>query len=276
MPQSSSPAPVHYRIEVADPHAHLYRITLTIAQPQALQRVSLPVWIPGSYLVREFSKSLQKLATRQGRRALPATQLDKCSWEIACEPDQPLEQGYEFYDWDKAGRTAWLDRQRGFFNGTSLCLRVSGQEERPHELTLAPGAAPAGWEVATGLPPLKTDRHGWGRYRAADYDELVDCPIELGTFWHGEFKAGGVPHRFVVAGAPPSFDGNRLLADAQRLCETAIRFWHAEGRATGRTGKPPFKNYLFLLNATDDGYGGLEHRNSTALICGRRDLPRTG
>uniref|UniRef100_UPI0035AF064E M61 family metallopeptidase n=1 Tax=Hylemonella sp. TaxID=2066020 RepID=UPI0035AF064E len=276
MPQKSSPVPIHYCIEVADPHAHLFRVTLTISQPEAMQAVSLPVWIPGSYLVREFSKNLQKLVARQGRKTLPATQIDKCSWQIACDPAQPLELDYEVYAWDNSVRTAWLDHQRGFFNGTSLCLRVQGQEDAAHELTLAPGAAPADWQVATGLAPLKTERRGWGRYRAADYDELVDSPVELGNFWSGEFKAGGTPHRFVIAGAPPSFDGSRLLADAQRICETAIRFWHAEGRPNGRSGKPPFKNYLFLLNATDDGYGGLEHRNSTALICGRRDLPRHG
>ncbi len=270
----TTPAPLHYQVDVADPHAHLYRVTLTIAQPDAQQRVSLPVWIPGSYLVREFAKSLLGLQARQGGRALLIEQTDKCSWQIACDPGRALELSYTVYAFDNSVRTAWLDSQRGFFNGTSLCLRVEGQEDAPHELTLSPGNAPAGWQVATGLDALRVDRRGWGRYRAADYDELVDCPVELGAFWSGEFKAGGVPHRFVVAGAPPSFDGSRLLADAQRICETAIRFWHAEGRATGRTGKPPFSNYLFLLNATDDGYGGLEHRNSTALICGRRDLPR--
>jgi len=265
---------VHYRLQPADLHAHLFRITLTIAQPQAGQRVSLPVWIPGSYLVREFSKSLQRLKARQGRRAVPVAQLDKCSWQIDCSPEQPLEVDYEVYAYDSSVRTAWLDATRGFFNGTSLCLRVEGQEGAPHELTLAPGDAPAGWAVATGLPAVQVDRRGWGRYRAADYDELVDCPVELGTFWRGSFKAGGALHEFVVAGAPPSFDGARLLADAQRICETAIRFWHADGRAGGRSGKPPFGRYVFLLNATDDGYGGLEHRNSTALICARRDLPR--
>jgi predicted metalloprotease with PDZ domain len=106
-------------------------------------------------------------------------------------------------------------------------------------------------------------------YLATDYDELADCPVEIGDFWDAEFKACGVPHRFVIAGAPASFDGHRLLADAQKICETAIRFWHDRK-------KPPFKYYLFMLNAVDDGYGGLEHRNSTALIANRRDLPRLG
>ena len=267
-------SPVHYRIEPADLHAHLFHVTLTIAQPQAQQRVALPVWIPGSYLVREFSRHLQQLQARQGRRAITLVQLDKCRWQVDCDPQQPLELSYQVYAFDSSVRTAWLDATRGFFNGTSLCLRVEGQEDLPHELTLQPGAAPGSWAVATGLPAVRVDRRGFGRYHAAHYDELVDCPVELGAFWRGAFKAGGATHEFVIAGAPPSFDGARLLADAQRICDTAIRFWHAGGRATGRSGKPPFAHYVFLLNATDDGYGGLEHRNSTALICARRDLPR--
>jgi predicted metalloprotease with PDZ domain len=125
------------------------------------------------------------------------------------------------------------------------------------------------------------DDQGFGRYRAQDYDQLVDCPVEMGLFWQGEFKARGIAHRFVVSGAPPSFDGARLLADAQRICETAIDFWHpphsqaAEAVSSASTASAPaFQNYLFLLNAVQDGYGGLEHCNSTALICQRADLPR--
>jgi predicted metalloprotease with PDZ domain len=128
------------------------------------------------------------------------------------------------------------------------------------------------WQAATGLTPLKTDKKGFGLYQAANYDELVDCPVELGAFWSGSFNACGVPHRFVVAGALPSFDGDRLLADTQKICEAAIHFWHGSGKAAGK--KTPHKNYLFMLNAVHDGYGGLEHRNSTALICKRDDLPR--
>lgn len=271
---SRPPARVHYQVQAADLHSHLYRVTLTIPRPRPDQRVALPVWIPGSYLVREFSKNLQQLQARQGRRLIPVDQLDKCSWLITCDPEQPLELRYEVYALDNSVRTAWLDATRGFFNGTSLCLRVDGQEDAPHDLTLLVGAAPANWTVVTGLTAVKTDKRGFGHYRAANYDELADCPFELGAFWSGNFKAGGVSHRFIVAGAPPSFDGTRLLSDAQRICETAIRFWHAGGQPNGRSGKPPFASYLFMLNATDDGYGGLEHRNSTALICARRDLPR--
>ncbi len=266
----SHPA-VGLRVVLADPKAHLFSVTLTVAEPQALQKVSLPVWIPGSYLVREFSGHLQGLAARQGRQDISANirQLDKCSWEISCQPGQALVLTYEVYANDPSVRTASLNSTRGFFNSTSLCLRVEGQEQQAHGLELVAGKASADWSVATGLTPQQTDSSGFGHYLAANYDELVDCPVEMGNFWSGSFKACGVPHRFVVAGAAPTFDGDQLLADAKKICETQIRFWHG-------SKKPPFKHYLFMLHAVDDGYGGLEHRNSTALICGRRDLPRRG
>ena len=93
----------------------------------------------------------------------------------------------------------------------------------------------------------------------------------MGVFWSGNFTACGIPHRFVVAGALPTFDGARLIADTKKICEAEIRFWHGSNASAKDV---PFKNYLFMLNAVDDGYGGLEHRNSTALICTRKDLPR--
>ena len=269
MPTPQPATPLHYRIEPADLHAHLFHVTLTIAQPAAQQRVALPVWIPGSYLVREFAKNLQNLRATQGRRSVPLQQLDKATWQVDAAPGKPLVLTYAVYALDNSVRTAWLDASRGFFNGTSLCLQVAGQETLPHALELMSTRATATWHVATGLPAVATNTRGFGSYMADDYDALVDHPFELGHFWSGEFKACGVPHRFVVAGAAPSFDGARLLADTQKICEAEIRFWHPRG-------KPPHTNYVFMLNAVDDGYGGLEHRNSTALICTRRDLPRVG
>ena len=273
-----SPCPIAYRVEVLDAHAHLFKVTLSIAQPAAVQRVALPVWIPGSYLVREFSKNLQGLQARQGTRtAAPIEQLDKCTWQIHCKPGKAVVISYQVYAHDNAVRTAWLDAERGFFNGTSLCLRVEGQEQLPHQLELPVPQATArvspGWAVATGLSARTTDKQGFGSYTAASYDELVDCPVEMGIFWSGSFTACGIPHRFVVAGSLPTFDSARLLADTQKICEAEIRFWHGRAPAAKTI---PFKNYLFMLNAVDDSYGGLEHRNSTALICTRKDLPRVG
>ena len=277
--QPTGAAALVYQVQALDCHAHLFAITLTIAKPAADQTVSLPVWIPGSYLVREFSKHLQRLQATQNGRTVALTQPDKCSWQVHCNPGKPLTLRYEIYAFDNSVRSAWLDTQRGFFNGTSVCLRVHGQEDTPHQLTLAAPGWPAGWQVATALAPLKVNKSGFGHYLAANYDELVDSPVELGAFWSGSFTAGGVPHRFVVAGASASFDGARLLADAQTICEAEINFWHAQaaGAKTKQTKtKAPHNRYVFLLNAVDNSYGGLEHRHSTALICKRADLPRLG
>jgi predicted metalloprotease with PDZ domain len=266
---ATATAAIHYRIDPAQTHARLYQVTLTVAAPAAGQELSLPVWIAGSYLVREFSKNLQSLRASQGGHAIPLTQLDKHRWLAQCQSGTPLVLTYEVAAYDNSVRTAWLDGARGFFNATSLCLRVLGQEDEAHVLEVLQPPALAHWSLATGLAPEQVNAAGFGRYRARDYDELADCPVEMGAFWSASFSACGVPHRFIVAGAAPSFDGARLVRDAQRICEEAIRFWHGEER-------PPFDGYLFMLNAVHDGYGGLEHRNSTALICARRDLPRLG
>ncbi len=261
---------IHYRISTAALHAHLFDIQLTVPAPGASQRFSLPVWIPGSYMVREFSRHLGPITARQGRRELPVRQLSKNEWQVDGLGKGPLVLSYQAYAFDTSVRCAYLDAQRGFFNAGSLCLQVEGAQDQTQQIQLAD--LPRGWQVATAMPAAggARARH---LYQAADYDELLDHPFELGTFWRGEFQARGVPHEFVVAGALPIFDGERLLRDAQRICEAQIDFWHAQGR---KREAPPFGRYVFLLNATEDGYGGLEHRASTALIATRRDLPRLG
>ena len=258
---------ISYRIEARDPNTHLFHVTLTIAQPAAEQRLSLPVWIPGSYLVREFARHLSSLSAVQGTRAVALRQLDKATWTASCSGRAALVVSYDVYAFDTSVRAAFLDANRGFFNGTGVFLRVEGAEALPHRVELR--KLPAGWEVGTALPALKVDAAGRGVYEAADYDELVDHPVELGRFWRGRFDARGVPHEYVVAGALPDFDGARLLADAKRLCEAQIDFWHPKK-------KPPFTRYVFLHNLVEDGHGGLEHRASTALISPRRDMPQKG
>ena len=263
-------SPVRYSIDASDVHAHLYRVTLTIAKPAKNQQLSLPVWIPGSYMVREFSKHLQKLVAKQGEKPVAIAQTDKCHWQCTNTAAKPLVLTYEVYAYDNSVRTAWLDAHRGFFNGTSLCLRVEGQVKRGHQLHIKAFKSIAACKVATGAKALKIDKQGFGTYAFADYDELADTPFELGDFWRGQFSVRGVVHSFVIAGAPPTFDGKRLLADTQKIVESEMTLWH------GSQAKPPFDNYVFMLNAVGDGYGGLEHRNSTALICTRRDLPKLG
>jgi predicted metalloprotease with PDZ domain len=254
---------ITYRIEVAEPQAHLLRVTLTVPAPAPRQRLSLPVWIPGSYLVREFARHLSALTAEQGGQPRHSEQIDKSTWQIETDGRAALTVRYTVYAFDTSVRTAFVDASRAFLNGSSVCLRVEGREGAPHQVRF--GRLAAGWQIATAMPAL-----GPRVFEAADYDELVDHPFELGRFWRGQFTAAGVPHEFVVAGAWPGFDGERLLADTKKICDAQIAFWH------GPKGKPPYDRYVFLLNAVEDGYGGLEHRASTALIAARRDLPRTG
>ena len=257
---------IRLHLEIDDLRSHHYRVTMTLPHPAPRQRLSLPAWIPGSYLVREFARHLSGLKASQGRREVALTQIDKHTWEADCSGRGALTLSWRVYAFDSSVRCAWLDVQRGFFNGTGVFLRAEGREADEHRVTL--GALPEGWQVATGLPEVAP-----GEWSAPDYDALIDHPFELGAFWRGRFTACGTEHEFVVAGALPGFDGERLLADTKKICEAQIRFWH--GRDDG-CDPPPFERYVFMLNATDDGYGGLEHRNSTALICTRRDLPRRG
>jgi len=255
---------IRYLVDASARASHSFAIELRIDRPAAAQRVSLPVWIPGSYLVREFARHLSALTAEQAGRPVPLEQVDKATWIAHASGEAELVLRYRVYAFDVSVRAAFLDADRGFFNGTGVCLRVEGREDEPHALSLA-GLAP-GWQVATTLAPAAGGAAN--AFVAADYDELVDQPVELGRFWRGRFAAAGIEHAFVVAGALPDFDGETLLADAKRICETAIAFWH------GEDGRAPFDRYLFLLNAVDEGRGGLEHRASTALVAPRRHLPR--
>ena len=257
---------IHYRIELHDLHAHQYRVTLTVPQPAAEQRVSLPVWIPGSYMVREFGRHLSRLEARQGRSAVPL---------------RPARQD------QLAGGLRWPRRADAELPGVCLrhlgARRISRQRarllQRHQPVPARRRPRERGARVALARPAARlvgghrdAGRRGARAYVAADYDELVDHPFELGPLLARPVStAPAWPHEFVVAGAWPGFDGERLLADARRICETQIAFWHGQRKA-----KPPFARYVFLLHAVEDGYGGLEHRASTALIGARRDLPRHG
>ena len=264
--------PVRYSIIPRDPAAHLFEVTLTVETPDPDgQRLVLPAWIPGSYMIREFARNIVRIAARSNGRKVALEKIDKHSWQ-AGRCDDPLVVVYDVYAWDLSVRTAHLDQTHAFFNGTSVFLRVPGQEQSPHEVEIRcpEGAEYADWRVATALPELDAERYGFGRYAAVDYDELIDHPVELGAFALATFKAHGVPHDIVITGQVPKLDMARLCADLKKVCEAQIRLFEPKSR------RAPMKRYVFMTLAVGDGYGGLEHRASTALICARADLPVQG
>ncbi|MBK9446025.1 MAG: M61 family metallopeptidase [Betaproteobacteria bacterium] len=257
------------------PEAHLYEVSCRVACPEpAGQRFALPAWIPGSYLIRDFARHIVSISAEAGGKPVALTKIDKHTWQA--EPlkgRQAFTLTYTVYAWDLSVRGAHLDQTHAFFNGTSVFLRVLGQEESPCLVDLQPpkGKPYANWRVATALPPAHKEKksakpHGFGLYAAANYDELIDHPVEMGTFGLATFKACGVPHEIVITGRHDC-DLKRLTADLKKICEWHIRFF----------GEPaPMKKYVFLVTAVGDGYGGLEHRASTALLCSRDDLPYAG
>jgi len=262
---------IHYGVSSAHPASHYFDICLTIAEPDAAGQVLwLPDWIPGSYMIRDFSRHLTPLKafTRDGQSVSIAA-IDKSSWRCAPVVGELLVR-YRVYAWDMSVRTALLDQFGGFFNGTSLFLAVAGQEQRPVTITIEqPQGAEVSlgntgeWRVATTLTRAGAEPLGFGDYCAANYDELIDHPVELGVFDYEAFDVDGVPHAIAITGA---HRGNtpRLINDLKRICETQIRFFEEPA---------PFSEYLFLLRVVGSGYGGLEHRSSTSLICNRDDLP---
>ena len=267
-PSKPCSSPVLYRVDTSQARAHIYRLQLRIERPQAQQQVQLPAWIPGSYLLREFAKHLQNLRAEQNGQSVPLRQLDKATWELAASHGAPLDLYYEVYAFDSSVRTAWLDMQRGFFNPTSLCLQVLGQNQEAHSLELFLDENLAKNGVYAAQAAIKIQANAW-RYNFADYDALADTPFVFAQdLWRGELMAAGIAHEFVVVGAPPNFDGKKLLEDTQRICAAQQEFWGAQPAI--------FDRYVFMLHATEDGYGGLEHMASTALICARQDLPLVG
>ncbi len=262
---------IHYRICPSDPAAHLFGIELLIAQPDADgQSLSLPAWIPGSYMIRDFARHIVKIDAQSGGKPVSLEKTDKQTWR-AQPCDGPLTVRYLVYAWDLSVRGAHLDQTHGFFNGTSVFLAVDGQTDKPVglEIVAPKDKSLKHWRVATTMPAAGAATWQFGQYQAGDYDELIDHPVEMGDFQTAGFKAGGADHQLVITGAE-KVDMDRLVKDLKPVCEKQARLFEP------RSGRAPIDRYLFLTMAVGDGYGGLEHRASTALICKRNDLPYAG
>ena len=271
-------APIHYVVFPAHPAAHRFEVRCVVESPDPTgQRFALPAWIPGSYLIRDFARNIVSIRAEADGKPVALEKIDKHTWRAASlKQPAALTVVIEVYAWDLSVRGAHFDETHAFFNGTSTFLRVIGQEDAPCLVDIQPpeGERYKDWRVATAMTPAqaggdrrgKAKRHGFGLYCAENYDELIDHPVEMGHFSHATFEACGVPHEVVITGRHDC-DMSRLCRDLKRMCEWQIRFF----------GEPaPMSRYVFLVTAVGNGYGGLEHRASTALLCSRNDLPFAG
>jgi len=259
-------APIRYCITPARPAAHVFAVDLSIpdtgGEPAALT-LSLPAWIPGSYMIRDFARNILHISAERDGAPVQLEKLDKQTWRAPAGSGS-LDIHYEVYAWELTVRSAHLDRTHGYFNGPSLFLRVHGRDHAPCrvELRPPPDAECGDWSVATSLARDGAERWAFGSYRARDYDDLIDHPVEMGRFDVIAFKVREVPHWMAVSGRHRA-DLTRVAADLVPICEEHAALF----------GELPADRYLFLTQVVGDGYGGLEHKCSSSLLCSRDDLP---
>ncbi|MBI5496473.1 MAG: M61 family metallopeptidase [Deltaproteobacteria bacterium] len=239
--------PLHYTVDVPDPRTHHFHVTLTVPDAAAVTKLSFPRWTPGSYLLREHGRQLEELRAHVGGEPATATKLDPHNWEIRAPRAGSLTLSYRVYAHELTVRTAHLDDTHGFFNGVNLFLLPDGLEARPCTLAIH---APDGWRISTTLPA----RHD-GTFAAHDFHHLCDCPVEMGTHRLLTFEVRGIPHELALWNRGNE-DEARLVADLAKLVEENAKVF----------GGLPYKRYLFITHLTDNARGGLEHRDSTALV----------
>ncbi|MEN8283089.1 M61 family metallopeptidase [Acinetobacter gerneri] len=253
---------LHYQIEFDDYRQHLVHVTLRfLASPT--QILSLPTWIPGSYLIREFSKHIESVnAYDEAGRQLQMSKFEKNKWRLFNTDHELITVEYDVYAYDLSVRGAYVDQTRLYLNPACVCLGLQDQEDAPIELELFLPQELKHFQIATGLPHKSLVK---GRFtlKADNYAQLIDSPVELAEQTRFSFEANGIPHEFVVSGTH-SMNGERMKQDIEKICSTEISMF----------GSAPFSNYTFMTMATANSYGGLEHPNSTSLISPRSDLPK--
>lgn len=253
---------LHYQIEFDDYRQHLIHVTLRfVADP--IQVLSLPTWIPGSYLIREFSKHIESVrAYDEDGRLLEIQKFEKNKWRLFNTDHELITVEYDVYAYDLSVRGAYVDQTRLYVNPACACLGLEGQEDKAVEVELFLPDELKHFQLATGMASKSLVK---GRFtlKAKNYAELIDAPFELAEQTRFGFEANGIPHEFVVSGKH-AMNAARMQQDIEKICATEISMF----------GSAPFSNYTFMTMATANSYGGLEHQNSTSLISPREDLPR--
>jgi len=244
------------RYTLSFPAAHTHYVEVRAEVPTGGRpdvELMMAVWTPGSYLVREFSRHVEAVTADAGGRALTVVKSDKNRWRVTTGGAPVISVSYRVYGREMSVRTNWIEAEFALINGAPTFLTLADGLERPHEVIITPAA---GWRRSmTGLEPLGGGEH---RYRAADFDVLVDSPILLGNPAVYEFTVDGKRHYLVNQGEAGVFDGARAAKDLEAIVREHHRFW----------GSLPYDRYLFL-NVISEASGGLEHLNSTVLMSSR-------
>ncbi|WP_240337085.1 M61 family metallopeptidase [Rufibacter psychrotolerans] len=247
---SASAAPtITYRLSMPEPHTHYFEVEMRLQGFRGKHLdLTMPVWTPGSYLIREFPRNVEAFEAQAGNRQVSASKLDKNTWRVATG-GKDVTVTYKVYAFELTVRTSFLDASHGYLNGTSVFMYPEGHKDLPSTLTVVPFQ---GWsKVSTGLPPVPGQPF---TYRAANYDVLADSPIEIGNHEILSFESNGVKHEVAMYG-DANYDPARLTADMKRVTDESTKIF----------GELPVDYYLFIVHNLPAGGGGLEHLNSTTL-----------
>ena len=236
------------------PHTHLFTVQISLTGlSESYQIFSMPVWTPGSYLVRDFCKNVQNVSAYSKNKSLNVTKLNKNTWRVETNNNKKITLKYQVYAFDLTVRTSFLDIDHAMINGASVFMCPNGFEHNRGMLTLEPYFE---WsKVTTELTPDKGDKH---RFQIENYDQLVDTPIELGNQIIESFKASGINHDYAIIGKGNP-DYKTILDDSIKILEEAHKIFR----------DIPYDHYTFFLYLTDNAYGGLEHKNCCSLIYDR-------
>lgn len=245
---------IAYRLAMPRPHTHLFDVTITIDtwSERSLELV-MPSWTPGSYMIREYARHVQEFSAQVDGKPARWQKTAKDAWGVETAAGGQVQVTYRIYAHDLTVRTCHLDGTHGFANGAAVFMFIPGHTHEPVTLDVA---VPSGWEVATGLAPLAGES-GAFRFRASNYDELVDCPVECGVHRTLEFSVDGVPHRIALWGRGNE-DEKQLVADTRAIVQAQRNFF----------GGVPYERYTFIHHLAA-GRGGLEHRNSAVFLVDR-------
>jgi predicted metalloprotease with PDZ domain len=256
--RAGMPPDIGFTVSMSKPYTHLLEVEMRVSASRLPAQVNLvmPVWTPGSYLIREFARHVQDFAATDATgRALSWQKVNKDTWRVETKGARDLRVTYRVYANDLSVRTNDLNDQHAYFNNAALLMYPEGQLKAASTLRVVPFDD---WKVATGLPavPDKPDT-----FRAENFDVLYDSPVEVGRFKTVTFEVKGVPHRIVIDGEG-NYDMERMRRDVQKIVETEAAIM----------GEIPYHDYTFILHAHTRGDGGLEHLNSTSLIVERNSF----
>jgi predicted metalloprotease with PDZ domain len=249
---------ITYTVSMPKPHTHLLeveaRIRRTGSSPSQ-ETLVMPVWTPGSYLVREFARHVQDFAATDAAsgRSLEWTKVNKNSWRVTTGNSKDWRATYRVYANELTVRTNELNDRHAFWNNAALLMYPDGFLKTGSKLVVNP---PTGWQIATGLPAVAGQTN---TFSAESFDVLYDSPVEVGNFKTISFAVKNVPHRIVIEGEG-NYNAERLRTDVQKIVEAQVEMMG---------GEIPYRDYTFILNLNATGGGGLEHLNSTALITTR-------